>query len=140
MASKSKGYLDRDAIMGASDIESEDVYVPQWGGTVRVQGLTAADRDAFEQSMIEGRGKNQRMNLVNFRARLVALTVVDGDGKRLFTDEDVKALGAKSAGALDTIFTVAQKLSGLGDDDVEELTANFNEAGGGGSSSTSPAS
>jgi len=33
------------------------------------------------------------MNLRNIRAKLVALTVVDGDGKRLFSDADAKLLG-----------------------------------------------
>ncbi len=64
------------------------------------------------------------MNLQNIRAKLVALTVVDEQGNRIFKDEDVKWLGNKSAAALDRIFEVAQRLSGLRDEDVEELAKN----------------
>ena len=58
------------------------------------------------------------------RARLVGLTVIDEGGQRLFTDDEVDLLGAKSGAALDRIFAIAQKLNGLSGADVEELTKN----------------
>ena len=70
-------------------------------------------------------GKNTKMDLRNMRAKLVALTVVDDKGKRLFRgDADVNALGRKSAAALQRVFEVAQRLSGLSDEDMEELAKN----------------
>lgn len=116
--------LTRDAILQAQDLPTEDVEVPEWGGTVRVRALTGAERDAFEQSVVEMRGKSTRMNLKNIRAKLVALTVVDEDGKRVFSDEDAELLGRKSAAALNRVFEVAQRLSGLRPEDVEELAGN----------------
>lgn len=116
--------LTRDAILQAQDLPTEQVHVPEWGGDVLVRALTGAERDRFEQSIVEQRGKNTRMNLQNIRAKLVALTVVDEQGNRIFKDEDVKWLGNKSAAALDRIFEVAQRLSGLRDEDVEELAKN----------------
>jgi hypothetical protein len=65
------------------------------------------------------------MNLKNIRAKLVALTVVDEEGNRIFSDSDASALGKKSAAALDRVFEVAQRLSGLRPEDVEELSKNF---------------
>ena len=64
-------------------------------------------------------------NLENLRARLVMLTVIDHEGKRLFSVKDVEALGKKSAKALDKVFEAAQRLSGLRDEDIEELTENL---------------
>ena len=58
------------------------------------------------------------------RARLVGLTVIDETGQRLFTDDEVDLLGAKSGAALDRVFAVAQKLNGLSGADVEELSKN----------------
>ena len=116
--------LTRDAILQAQDLPTERVVVPEWNGEVLVRALTGAERDAFEQSIVEQRGKSTRMNLQNLRAKLVALTVVDEEGKRLFSDEDAKLLGQKSAAALNRIFEVAQRLSGLRPEDVEELTGN----------------
>lgn len=127
--------LSKEAILSADDLEKELVEVPQWGGTVYVRALTGAERDAFEQSMVEMRtvrqGRKQEtvreMRLQNIRARLCALTICDEEGNRLFTDADVQALGRKSASALNRVFQVAQRLSGLTDEDVEELAGNSDE-------------
>lgn len=125
MASKSKVvFLNREAILAAEDLPRELVEVPEWGGAVYVRALTGAERDQFEASIVEQRGRDVRMNMRNIRAKLVALTVVDEDGQRIFTDDDVAALGGKSAAALDRLFAVAQRLSGLSKEDVEELAKN----------------
>jgi hypothetical protein len=47
--------------------------------------------------------------------------MVGEDGERLFTDNEVNALGAKSAAALDRVFEVAAELSRLKPEDIEEL-------------------
>lgn len=130
--------LSRDAILGASDIKSEEVHVPEWGGTVRVRGLTAAQRDAFEAASVTGNGKRRDVNLANIRARLVALSVVDEKDQPIFNPGDVKALGEKSAGALDRVFSVASRLSGLSDEDVEELGKPSEETSSGDLPSVSP--
>lgn len=116
--------LTREAILKVHDIATSTVAVLEWGGEVLVRGLSGAERDAFENAMIQGRGKNRRMNLANLRARLVAIAVVDEQGNRLFTDADIAALGEKSAAALERVFDVARNLSGLSEKDVDELSKN----------------
>jgi hypothetical protein len=116
--------LSKTAILTANDLKSEDVEVPEWGGAVRVRSFTGRERDAFEASMVRGDGKDRKVDLTNMRARLVGLTVIDETGQRLFTDEEVDLLGAKSGAALDRVFAVAQKLNGLSGADVEELSKN----------------
>lgn len=127
--------LTKQQILTAKDIETKDVDVPEWGGTVRIRGLNGAERDEFEQSMVERRGKRYEANLRNARARLVSLSVVDDSGSRVFTDADVKALGNKSAAALNRVYEAARDLSGLTEADVDELAENFSEATGEDSSS-----
>ena len=116
--------LSRDEILKVDDIRYEEVEVPEWGGTVRVRGMSGAERDAFEGSVVEQRGKKTAVNTRNLRAKLVAKSIVDGAGKRIFDDGDVEALGQKSAAALNRVFEVAQRLSGLSDEDMEELEKN----------------
>ena len=116
--------LSKTAILAANDLKSEDIEVPEWGGAVRVRSFTGRERDAFEASMVRGDGKDRKVDLTNMRARLVGLTVIDEAGQRLFTDEEVDLLGAKSGAALDRVFAVAQKLNGLSGADVEELSKN----------------
>ena len=113
--------LNRDEILQVKDIEIEEVEVPAWGGSVFVKGMTGTERDAFEASIVQQRGKNASVNMANIRAKLASQTICDKDGLRLFTDADIKALGKKSATALQVVFDVAQRLSGISGDDVEEL-------------------
>jgi len=120
-------YLTRDLILQADDLLVETVEVPEWGGVVRIRGLTGAERDDFEVSVVEQRGKKTRLNMQNFRAKLVVRAAINGDGQRLFSDRDAALLGRKSAAALQRVFEIAQRLSGLSDQDVEELVGNFDE-------------
>ena len=120
--------LTKSAILSADDLKTEDVEVPEWGGAVRVRAFSGRERDAFEASLVRDDGKDRKVDLTNMRARLVALTVVDETGQKLFTHDDVDLLGAKSGAALDRVFAVAQKLNGLSAADVEDLTKNSNGA------------
>ena len=128
--------LTKEAILAAEDRQTEDVAVPEWGGTVRVRSLSGAERDAYEAHIVQVRGDgSKRVNLKNLRGKLVSLSVVDEDGGRLFSDEDADALGDKSAAALERVFDVARRLSGLSEDDVTELAEGFGPAPSDGSTS-----
>tara|TARA_R110002020_G_scaffold273792_1_gene488961 strand:+ start:7857 stop:8204 length:348 start_codon:yes stop_codon:yes gene_type:complete len=114
--------LSKDAILKADDLPKELVDVPEWGGSVYVRTLRGNERDNFEQSLV---GKKQKTSLENVRARFAVLTICDESCTRLFTDADAKALGEKSAAALDRVFAVAQRLNGFSEKDASELSQNF---------------
>ena len=116
--------LTREEILQAPDIPEEYVEVPEWGGTLKLRGMTASQRDKFDASLLDQKGKQITMYLVDARAKLASLCIVDEDNKRIFSETDIKALGDKSALALDRIYSVAQKLSGISDADLEELEKN----------------
>jgi hypothetical protein len=124
---KNSKALGRDDILKVQDIEIERVDVPEWGGHVFVKGMTGTERDAFEMVVTKKRGKDVEVNMVGLRAKLIVTTVCDEDGKRLFTKKDVEKLGEKSASALQKVFEVAQRLSGLSSQDVEELTEGLDD-------------
>ncbi len=114
--------LTKDAILSADDLPREEVDVPEWNGSVFVRTMTAAERDSFEMGVMQEDGSKDFLNL---RARLCARCLVDDKGERLFTDAEAVALGGKSAGALDRIFAVTQRLNGMSAEDVEELAKNL---------------
>ncbi|HET8684974.1 MAG TPA: hypothetical protein VFM54_24340 [Micromonosporaceae bacterium] len=122
------GLLSRDQILGADDRRYEEVECPEWGGAIRLRSLTGAERDAFEAQTVQQRGKDQRLNLLNVRSRLVVACAVDAEGQQLFSADDVRALGRKSAKALDRCFEAAQRLCGMSEEDVQELTEGFGDA------------
>ncbi|HDS1582189.1 hypothetical protein [uncultured Stenotrophomonas sp.] len=112
--------LNKSQILAASDRKTEDLEVKEWGGTVRISTMSASDRDKWEQDTYGG----EKTKTEDFRARFVALCLVDDKGDRLFTDKDVAQLGAKSAAALDRVFRAAQKLNALGDAAIEAAEKN----------------
>jgi len=112
----------KDEILKAEDLKRELVPVPEWGkGAVYVRTMTGEERDAYDQSNV---GENENVDLVNFRAKLLARTIVDEKGERIFTDDDINQLGKKSSLALNRLFEVAQRLNGLGAREMEEMIKN----------------
>jgi len=104
--------LSKDQILGAVDFKYEEIEVPEWGGSVRLRGLSAAERDEFEASV----GVTQ--DLTNMRARLVVNCLIDEDGNRLFKNSEAKALGEKNATVMNRLFDKCRELSGMTDDDL----------------------
>jgi len=130
-------YLNREDILKAEDIPTRDVDVPEWGGTVRVRGLTGADRDLYQASMMT-RMPNGDMapEFGNITAKLVARAIVDEDGVPLFNELDIGRLGQKSAAALARVNTVAAELSGITETAKAEAEGNSDAAPSGDSISS----
>lgn len=117
--------LTREAVLNCQDRVTEVVKVPEWGGEINVRSLNGAERDAFEGSRIAVDKKGTiQVRVENIRARLVALAACDDNGARIFTDEDVKALGFKNASALSRVYDVAARLSGITKEDIEDIAKN----------------
>lgn len=127
--------LTKDQILKADDLKVEKLTVPEWGGDIFIKVMSGAERDGFEAGCFVGRGKDRRENFQNLRARLVAICIVDEEGKRMFNDAEAMLLGQKSAPAIDRIFTKCQEFNGLTQKDVEELTKNSDSDPSGGSPS-----
>jgi len=120
--------LNRADILNKTDLPKEEVFVPEWGGSVFVRALTAKERVIYEQAVITRNGKDVETNLEKAIALLVALTVVDEDGKRLFSNKDADELADKNANALSKLYMVAVRMSSLAPEDVKELAENLKNA------------
>jgi hypothetical protein len=93
--------LTRDAILAAEDREYTTVDVPEWGGSVRLRSITVRERDRYEASLLEQKGKDRKVNLDNARAKLIILCAV---------------------------YDACRKLCGISDDDEAELVEDFGAA------------
>lgn len=120
--------LSKDAILGADDLPTRDITVPEWGGDVRVRGLTGRERDRFEMSIAAAQkgGSGE----VDLRAPIVGRCLVDEEGNRLFTDKELGRLAAKSGAVLDRLFDVVRQMSGMDAGQVEADVENFGETTG----------
>lgn len=122
--------LTRAAILAAEDIQFTDVECPEWGGVVRVRNLTAEARGEFIKQSMEirnAKGKNKDAIDYDVETKLVAMTAIDADGARIFSDDDVKLLAKKSSAPLVRCAKAAQKLSGLQPDAADEAGKDFEE-------------
>ena len=126
--------LTREAILGTLDLEREEVEVPEWGGKVLIQTMDGASRDHMDMKVYEDMAAGEA-GTENFRARLLAYTIVDRDGNRLFSYNDIAALGKKSSSALRRCYDVAKRLNRITDEDVEEAKQNLSPTPDGASTS-----
>ncbi len=118
--------LTRTQIFAAKDIEYEYVKVPEWGkeAMVRVKTLAADERDALETSCVDADGNR---SMEGMRAKAVAMTAVDEKGELLFSLDDAKTLGKKSARAMERIFDVGYRLAGMGPESLKAAVKNSGE-------------
>lgn len=113
--------LSHDQILHARDLKTEEVDVPEWGGTVLVRALTAKERLDLARDMTGPDGAINRSATLDLQITLPFLCMVDLDGHRLFdSPDDLKLLHQKSAAALERVFDVAQRLSAMTKTVIEE--------------------
>ena len=113
--------LTKDQILDADDRGFKDVEVPEWGGSVRLMAMSASERDSFEASMLDNKGKSDSKKLLNFRSRFIASCIVGENGERLFSAGDVVALGKKSSAPISRLFDECRILNGMDDQTAKEL-------------------
>lgn len=117
--------LTLDQILRANDRPYERILVPEWGGWITVRGLTAGERDRFEASMLEGKGKNQKTNPIGARAKLLILSIVDPKTKQpMFTAQHIRQLSDKASAATERLIDLARKLSGITEEEMDEIEGN----------------
>jgi hypothetical protein len=121
--------LGGDELLAEEPVPVEKVLLPG-GRAIYVRGLTAEERDAFEDSLVDRTGKRPRVSVRRIRAKLVALAACDKEGRALFCEAHVARLAKKPAIVLEPIFKAAQRLSALTDEEVEGIAKNSGRARG----------
>ncbi len=129
-------YLSRSDILEAEDLQIKEIEIPEWGGTIRVRGLTGTQRDEYLSSLLVNPGVSADLKLANATAKLVYQCVVDKEGKPAFREGDILLLGKKNGHALNQVYELASELSGLETKDIEKITQSL-ESGQNGDSTSS---
>lgn len=110
-------FLTKAEILAAEDRRHEELDVPAWGGWLIVWSMTGIDRDSYEAEMV-ATGDDDRYDLSNLRAKLVARSIGDEQGTRLFSESEIEILGLKDAAALEQVAAVARRVSRLRKADI----------------------
>lgn len=114
--SETKKALNRGDILKAFDRDRELVDVPEWGGSVYVQAMSAYERAEFIEEVSLAKDKPVTSAVV--LTKLLALCVADEDGVRIFSDQDREALGTRSILVLDRLANIALRINGLGQENA----------------------
>lgn len=102
--------LSRSAILSADDFVFANVPCPEWGGDVRVRGLTAADQQYIAK--LNKEEKTDEMTLAVF-----IRGVVDENGDRIFDSKDRDELRKRSFAVIDRCAQKIAELTGRSDPD-----------------------
>ena len=113
--------LNRNQILEAKDIQTKDIEVEEWGGTIRIKQLSAKDYADIEMSQInikKIRAKQLFQNknidvdfeevindnaIKNRNIMLIVKSCVDENMQPLFSEADVELLASKNVNVIDRI-------------------------------------
>lgn len=89
--------LKFDEVIAKQDLETKDIFIPEWGGSVRVRPWTVAERNEFRRRATSAEDKD------DVGAWLVSLLAVDENGKQWCPPDRIKELQQKHANAVQRI-------------------------------------
>lgn len=116
--------LTKDQILGADDLPTKMVHIPEWDGNVNLKSLNGYEREELERLITEFKTKGKCSGGQAVRAVSAALSIVDENGNRVFSDDDIPSLAQKSGSALDRILDEVLSHNGMTQRDAEELKKN----------------
>lgn len=122
--------LSKDMLWQAvADLPTEDVRLVdpagKFLGVVRLRGLTGREMERYQEAQSSGKGDVSYKNAV---IGLVMLCAVNEDGSKMFAPADRIKLSGSPSWFLMTLFESAGRLSGITENDVKEMTSDFESA------------
>lgn len=97
--------LTREKLLAAQELRpTETINIPELGGDVTLQGLTAKEWIEFQK----------KPNEDTFAFKLVVLSLKNGTGERLLTNDDLPLIEALPGRVFQQLIEVAMRLNGFG--------------------------
>lgn len=134
MSNETQEQQDRKVLSKKELLATAGQFRRRWvdhpnGGGVYVREMTAAERDRYEQWVMDVKFDDRgsftgRPILEHARAKLCVLTMVDEANERYFADDELESLEQLGAAFVNDCFEAAQKLNGLTRQDMDELVGN----------------
>jgi hypothetical protein len=127
--------LTKSDILAAPDLASEEVEVPEWGGTVKVRALDVNSRQAYLEygSQVIRNDDGVRFEVRPFApldAAIATLAIVDEDNNPIFSLAEIEQLGGKNPEPIGRIADLARRLSGMGGTSTEDAKASLDPTNG----------
>jgi len=126
--------LSKEQILShAGEVDTRDVPIPKWGGSVKVRAVTIREWEIHQSRMARIGDDESKQGKAN--AMLLARCIVDDSKRRVFEDADVNQIAELGAGDVVKLTNAVIELSGLTDDAEDEVRGESDAAQTSGSSS-----
>ena len=115
----SKKILSIDEILAAPDLGEKTVEVPEWGGAVKVKGMTKREQQQLRKQAMDpltGQIDPDKMEILMLAHCLAEPKI---------TTEQAEALSQKSASAFDKVLTAIMDVAGLSEAVQKEALKSF---------------
>lgn len=108
-------------IIAIDDIETEVVEVPEWGGSVKLRGLSL-------EEVLATKTGTDTSDFASMGVKLLAASFAEP----VLSPEAIEALGKKSARVITRLLSVATRLSGIDEEAVVQAERTFRPESGDG--------
>lgn len=112
-----EGYLKVEEILSARDLVEEDVECPEWGGKIRIRGLTVEAQDEYRKRATVKDEVDQ-----NLAARYLFIASVV---RPRFTADRVEQLSKKAAAPFNRVIKRCLVINGLTEEATQEAAKSF---------------
>lgn len=113
--------LNKEQILAADDLKREEVDTPEWGGSVLIRMMDEVAGQEFELFCYND-GKGQ--NLEGMRLKMCLLCMINEDGSKMFSEDDIALLAAKSHAEIVKVSEAALRLNRLTKEELGALEGN----------------
>lgn len=110
--------LSKDQILACSDLRSEVVSMPEWGGEIKIKAMSVEDQIEFEK--LNKKCKDASEIVCN----TLLFCCVNENGDRLFDEADIKLLQKKSFRSVEKLFRACLALNSLDPGALEKEAKN----------------
>tara|TARA_R100001230_G_C5583107_1_gene101438 strand:- start:131 stop:529 length:399 start_codon:yes stop_codon:yes gene_type:complete len=118
----------REALLKLCERRYSTVEIPERDISIRIQSLSEAEKSQYETCLIAKNGRGiMRERLQDATRRLIALCVVDEDGKRIFSNSDLSAIANLDSYISSRIYDACQEHCGFNKGDIDETVKNSEE-------------
>lgn len=109
--------LSVEEILAAKDIQEKSLFIPEWGGSIKITGLTKSQQQAMRRrSMVDG----------GIDADLIEMHMfIEGVAHPKFTSDQYLALMEKSAGIIDEVLTAIARASNMDPEEMRRARRDF---------------
>jgi hypothetical protein len=109
--------MTAEAILALNDTKTDDLFIEEWGTTLKVQGLTKKQQlDVRERSLVNGEVSAEKSQGFLF---------LEGVVEPRFSEDQLVPLFEKNAGVIDRILGRVLELSGMKAEDIRKKEGEF---------------